>query len=108
MVELQDIIKRIAEGLPAVDLLTKTITVGNRKTDRATGKLMPGKTFLPGVKTMKEPQFISELVDWWKTTHPEDFSPALAIRTEEPYPDLPPGNDCDIVLSTDNASLSKP
>jgi len=107
-VELKDIVGRIAEGLPAVDSMTKTVTVGNRKTDRATGKLMPGKTFLPGVKTMKEPQFISELVDWWKTTHPEDFSPTLAIKTEEPYPDLPTGNDCDIVLSTDNSPLSEP
>lgn len=106
--ELKDIVARIAEGLPAVDSVTKTVTVGNRKTDRATGMLMPGKTFLPGVKTMKEPQFISELVDWWKVAHPEDFSPALAIRTEEPYPDLPTGNDCDIVFSTDNSPLSKP
>lgn len=107
-VELHEILGRVAEGIPAVDSLTTTITVGNRKTDRATGKLMPGKTFLPGVKTMREPQFIAELVDWWKISHPEDFSPSLAIRTQEPYPDLPAGNDCDIVLSSNNSPLTKP
>jgi hypothetical protein len=107
-VNLQEILRRVAEGLPAVDSITTTITTGNRKTDRATGQLMPGKTFLPGVKTMKEPQFIAELVDWWKQTYPNDFAPALAIKTEEPYPDLPSGNDCDIVLSTNNSPLSNP
>jgi hypothetical protein len=107
-VELQEILKRIAEGLPSVDAITATITVGNRKTDRATGKLMPGKTFLPGVKTMKEPKFISELVDWWKFSYPADFSPTEAIRTEVPYPDLPSGNDCDIVLSSNGSPLANP
>ena len=106
--ELEEILKRIAEGLPAVDALTSTLTIGNRKTDRATGEMMPGKQFLPGVKTMKEPQFILELVSWWKENHPSDFLPKLAIKTEEPYPDLPPGNDCDIVLSTEGSRIDEP
>jgi len=105
--ELEEILNRIAEGLPAVDALTSTLTIGNRKTDRATGAMMPGKHFLPGVKTMKEPQFILELVSWWKEKHPSDFSPNLAIATEEPYPNLPPGNDCDIVLSTDGSPINQ-
>jgi hypothetical protein len=106
--DLIDILKRIAEGLPAVDATTQTVTIGNRKTDRANGQMMPGKQFLPGVKTMKEPQFVSELVDWWKTSYPGDFLPPHAIRTEEPYPNLPPGNDCDIVLSSDGSPLDDP
>ena len=57
---------------------------------------------------MKEPRFVSELVEWWKTTYPTDFSPSSGIRTEEPYPDLPSGNDCDIVLSTDGSPLTSP
>lgn len=106
--ELQDIVKRIAEGLLAVDSLTTTITVGKRKRDRATNQMMPGITFLPGVKTMNERQFVAELVDWWKITHPQDFSPPLAIKTEEPYPNLPVSNKCDIIFSSDNSPLTSP
>jgi len=107
-VELKDIVKRVSEGLLAVDSLTTTITVGRQRRDRATNKMMPGITFLPGVKTMNERQFVSELVDWWKKTNPQDFSPSLAIRTEEPYPNLPASNKCDIILSSDNSPLSSP
>jgi hypothetical protein len=106
--ELSEILKRISEGLPAVDSITQTVTIGNRKTDRATGQMMDGKKFLPGVKTMKEPKFVAELVDWWTQAYPDDFSPTLAIKTEEPYPDLPSGNDCDIVLSTNGSPLINP
>ena len=106
--ELETILKRIAEGLPAVDAATPTITIGNRKKDRATNLMMPGNEFLPGVKTMKEPQFVSELVTWWKQAYPKDFAPYLAITTEEPYPDLPPGNDCDIVFSSNGSPLTRP
>lgn len=106
--QLRDIVGRIAEGLLAVDSRTTTITVGRQKKDRATNKMMPGITFLPGVKTMNERQFVAELVDWWKITHPKDFLPSQAIRTEEPYPNLPVSNKCDIILSSDNSPLTSP
>ena len=98
--ELVEIINRVATGLVEVDTNTKTKTVGNRNTDRATGKLMPGKEFLPGVKTMREPQFVVELVEWWKVKFASDFNPISSVKTQVPYPDHPKGNDCDLVFST--------
>ena len=95
--ELSQILERFAEGLLYVDANTEFVGA-NRRT---------GEVYLPGVKTMNEPKFVEELLDWWRLEYSNDFSPPGASDREVPYENLRRAN-CDLVFSTDGSSLEKP
>lgn len=95
--ELKQIMTRFSEGLIEIDSNTQHVS-HNRTT---------GKAFLPGVKTMGEPKFVEEFVEWWKQKYPQDFNPTFAIEREVAYTDIPRAK-CDLILSTDGSDLSDP
>lgn len=95
--ELFEIAERFAEGIVAVDSSTKHVSANRRN----------GEIYLQGVKTMSEPKFVEEFLEWWLISHAKDFSPEGAIDREVPYKDLPRAK-CDLVLSTDGSPLSNP
>jgi hypothetical protein len=53
--KLEQVLERFAEGLVAVDSST-THSSANQRT---------GEIYLPGVKTLREPVFVEELINWW-------------------------------------------
>ena len=95
--EIVDILKRFSEGLLYVDQHTTHQSANQRS----------GEFYLPGVKTLRESQFVKELSDWWLTEHREDFNPTGAIYREVAYRNIPRAK-CDLQLSTDGSSSSKP
>lgn len=95
--ELSEILDRFNEGIVEVDKLTTTINTNPR--DRT--------TYLPGVKTLSERQFVNELVEWWKAKYPNDFKPIGAIDTEVPYPNIARAK-CDLIFSTDGSNITTP
>ena len=95
--ELEHIVDRFAEGLKFVDL--NSLYIGsNQRT---------GATYLPGVPTMPEINVSKEVLAWWVTTYPDDFSPSNAQQTEVSYKDIPRAK-CDIVFSSDGNWPSLP
>ncbi len=106
--ELKQIVERFAEGLVFVDTNTTFTTVGRRRRSRITGQLEPGVTFLPGVKTMNEPDLVSEIVDWWKFKYPNEFNPNDAIDTNVIFPGMSKRYKCDLIFSSDGAALDNP
>jgi hypothetical protein len=54
--KLEQVLERFAEGLVAVDSST-THSSANQRT---------GEIYLPGVKTLREPVFVEELINWWR------------------------------------------
>lgn len=95
--ELEALLGRFAEGIPAVDAGT-AYQGQNRRT---------GEDYLPGVKTMTERAFVAELLDWWRASHGADFVPRGASAREIPYPHLARAT-CDLILSTDGSPLVNP
>ena len=95
--ELAQILDRFIEGLLFVD----------RNTDFVGANRRTGEVYLPGVKTMNEPKFVEELLDWWRIHHADDFRPANASDREVPYVGLSRAS-CDLVFSTDGSPLSSP
>jgi hypothetical protein len=89
-VELDTIVTRYAEGLAAVDQLPITPR-RNRKT---------GEQYLPGIKTMLEPDLVSEIDKWWSASYPSEFNPRSSHRVGVPYPELSK-NKCDHVFTSD-------
>ena len=74
--KLEQVLERFAEGLVAVDSTT-THSSANQRT---------GEVYLPGVKTLREPVFVKELLDWWRTAYESDFNPKDASNIEVPIP----------------------
>ena len=66
-----------------------------------------GEIYLPGVKTMAEPRFVEELLNWWRLEHGEDFDPANASDVEVKYPNIPRAK-CDLIFSTDGSPIDHP
>ena len=95
--ELNQIMQRFSEGLVEVDGETDHVSFNQRT----------GEAYLPGVKTMNEPKFVEEFVQWWIRKYPKDFDPELAIKTGVPYINIPKAF-CDLILSTDGSDLSDP
>lgn len=95
--ELDQILTRFAEGLVVVD----------RETQHESANQRTGEIYLPGVKTLREPKFVEELVAWWQRDHESDFNPPDAIAREIPYPQGIRSN-CDLVLSTDGSPIDMP
>jgi hypothetical protein len=95
--EIAEIMNRFAEGLVSVDKATKHVSANSRT----------GEVYLPGVKTMSEPKFVEELLEWWLEKHEKDFSPAKSIKREIPYVGIPRAK-CDLILSTDGSLLNNP
>jgi hypothetical protein len=95
--KLNQIMQRFSEGLVAVDAKTTHVSFNQRT----------GEAYLPGVKTMNEPKFVEELVEWWIHKYPKDFDPELAIKREVPYENIARAT-CDLILSTDGSALSDP
>jgi hypothetical protein len=96
-VELNQILDRFVEGISAVDSNTKH-TSANRRT---------GEMYLPGVKTMNEPKFVEEFLEWWRKEHADDFSPRGASDREVKYPGIPRAK-CDLIFSSEGSPLSTP
>lgn len=106
---LDQILNRVAEGLVAVDSTT-THRSKNKKT---------GTIYDPGVKTMREPVFVSELAKWWKDVYPKDFSSSGAPCSCSPVggegnPELEhiytntPRAKCDFRFSSDGSLMVTP
>jgi hypothetical protein len=95
--KLEQVLERFAEGLVAVDSST-THSSANQRT---------GEIYLPGVKTLREPVFVEELINWWRSKYENDFNPKSASAVEVPYPDVARAK-CDLVFSTDGSSLDNP
>lgn len=93
--DLAEIVKKTTEGLFAVDSITKTVK-SNRRTH---------ETYLPGVKTIGEVQFIKELFDWWDKTFPEDFQNKSDYVLHYPYDTLK--GHCDVVFNTNNSKRTE-
>ncbi len=86
--ELSEIVSRFAAGLKVIDANTSWQGSSART----------GATFLAGVPAMTERQLCRELVQWWTTSHPDDFQPSGVCLEEVPYQDLPRAR-CDIVFN---------
>jgi hypothetical protein len=84
---IQYIAGRVAEGIVAVDSTTGIINT-NRRTH---------EQYLPGVRNLDEPQFVSEVMNWWAQTYPADFGTNPCYSLNHPYPDIPNAT-CDLVL----------
>lgn len=95
--KLEQVLERFAEGLVAVDTTT-THSSANQRT---------GEIYLPGVKTLREPVFVEELINWWRKEYEKDFNPKGASDIEVPYPDVARAK-CDLIFSTDGSSLENP
>ena len=95
--EFHQILERFAEGLVAVDAST-THETANQRT---------GEIYLPGVKTLREPKFVEELLNWWRLEHLSDFNPIGASDREVPYREVP-RTSCDLTFSTDGSPLARP
>lgn len=95
--EFRQILERFAEGLVSVDTTTTHESANQRS----------GELYLPGVKTLREPKFVEEILNWWRLEHSSDFNPASASDREVPYPEVSRAS-CDLVFSTDGSPLSKP
>ena len=85
------------EGISAVDANTQHASA-NRRT---------GEMYLPGVKTMNEPKFVEEFLEWWRKEHADDFSPRGASDREVKYPGIPRAK-CDLIFSSEGSPLSTP
>ena len=94
--ELHAILERFSEGLVAVDSTSSTESANQRT----------GEIYAPGVKTLREPKFVEELLEWWLKTYPKDFKSGFGQR-EVPYPDVSRAK-CDLVISTDGLHNSTP
>lgn len=98
--ELKEIVNNIAELIPVVDSTTQKQNHG-RRTKRP---------YLKGVKTLREPQFVEELILQWKKTKPGQTL-LTDITDEFPYPvnEVPSGNKkgetCDIVLTSTDVEV---
>ena len=95
--EFRQILERFAEGLVVVDASTTHESANQRS----------GEIYLPGVKTLREPRFVEELLNWWRGAHPSDFNPRDASEREVPYPEVSRAS-CDLAFSTDGSPLAKP
>ena len=73
--EFDSILERVVEGLLHVDSRTSLINASRRT----------GEVYLPGVKTLTERQFVSEVANWWTQSNHEDFTPGVTLTTEVPY-----------------------
>lgn len=83
--ELEQIVKRIADLIPLIDNSTN-IQNHNRRNKRP---------YLKGVATLFEPQFTKELIRCWNEYYVEDLS---HIHDEHPYPGSK--ETCDFVLTS--------
>ena len=95
--KLENVLERFAEGLVAVDYSTNHSSTNQRT----------GEVYLPGVKTLREPVFVEELITWWRDKYENDFNPKGASAIEVPYPDVARAK-CDLVFSTDGSSMDNP
>ncbi len=93
--DLNLIMSRVRDGLMFVDTATQTINQNQRT----------GEDYLPGVKTLTEPQFVSEVASWWSARYPQDFANGMKISTEVPYPGSP-RSKCDIVIGSGQPSVN--
>ena len=88
--DLEIIVSRYAEGLAAVDKLPIEPRT-NKKT---------GEQYLPGIKTMLEPDLVLQIDTWWTSTYPNEFNPKGSNEVGVLYPDSTK-NRCDHVFTTD-------
>jgi hypothetical protein len=105
---LDEILERVAEGLVAVDKSTTHVGINKRT----------GTPYDPGVKTMREPVFVSELSEWWKSTYPGDFDsvgePCNCSKNIGVNPELEHTYShtsrakCDLRFSSDGSENSNP
>jgi hypothetical protein len=106
--DLSEVLNKVAEGLVAVD--SSTTHIGrNQRT---------GVLYDPGVKTMREPVFVSELAQWWESTYPADFKstgqPCACSSSGGGNPELEhlydhtPRAKCDLRFSSDGSEMSSP
>ena len=98
--DLQTIVKRVSEGIPEVDKYTESIRL-NRRTR------LP---LLPGVKTLTEEQFVTDLMNWWTQAHPSDgdhLFGGFTFETQRSYERFK-SRKCDLVFSSDGTDLSEP
>lgn len=78
-----------------MEQIDRTIQV--RRTNRRTGK-----TFLPSVRSLTEPQVVDAVDAWWGENHPEDFAVASEPRLGVRYRGLEGhATRCDHVFTTD-------
>ena len=70
------IASRFIEALKFVDDNTTTVTHSRA-----------GASYLQGIQSMNERDTVTEVVDYWKTTYPNDFVPSEMCLTEQPYPE---------------------
>ena len=88
--ELEEIVKRFAEGLKYVDEYS-TRSGSNQRT---------GAGYLPGIPAMPESVVSEEVLAWWVDRYPNDFNPPHAHGREVVYPGIARAR-CDIVFSSD-------
>lgn len=91
--ELQAILNRFSDGLIYVDEHTETISLDKKK-----------QPYLKGVKTMREVSVVKEIVEWWKSKYPNDFTSLADVRDFFPYP-ASKKDFCDLVFSSDGESI---
>ena len=94
--ELKQIVGRITESIPMIDSTTQ-IQNHNRRNKRP---------YIKGVPTLWEPQFVKELVGWWRKNHGDELSD---INDEFPYPTGTTargrGETCDVVLTGEDTEV---
>lgn len=90
-VELSEVMARYATALAHIDA-----AVEETRTNQRTGR-----TFLPSVRSLTEPQVVEAVDAWWGEHHPEDFAVAAEPRLGVRYRGLEGHSTrCDHVFTT--------
>jgi hypothetical protein len=77
--ELKHIVKRISEGVNAIDVADSHQRANQRS----------GEFYHNGVPSLVESMFTKKLAEWWVSEHPEDFPGEATIQCEIPYGNIP-------------------
>ena len=100
--EFVDIVRRVAEGMEAIDNADHEINASRRS----------GEVYGAGLPTRNETQFVQHLADWWQATHPSDFAAESKrpLRREVRYPADPiePRAKLDLELYEPNSDFKQP
>lgn len=84
---LDTLVKRIAQAVPRIDRTTTATRVSQRT----------GRTYLQGAKSLNEPQFVREVATWWATNFPAELPHFCTEHLEFAYPEASRAT-CDLMI----------
>lgn len=94
--DLEEVVQRYAAGLAALDLDTQPERANQRT----------GEFYKPGIKSLREPQVVKAVNEWWGSNFPADFNDPTVPRLGVRYPTMATPTKCDHVFTTDGDDSS--